>query len=1000
MIILMGELRAETTNIDHESGLLGGGSINTLIDYNGCLPNVAKAVELMLDPDMLRQRAQLLYDNLEGLSVDSLVDGINTKNEGSASERSEKAQLLSNRLRNIFNMTDVNHDDKMTVGEFSICLKALSLDLSEPETMALFAQADTADLKYLTFSQFAYFFEKNLATIERLNHMKALYSTLHDPEKTIQAVGGEAEQMQQLKDLQEHLEFVFKSKDTAGTKKLNKDEIQTVLLQIDVELSPFQLNTIMSELFSDEEGLVEIDQAKTICAHLLQVFLSESEALSQEKLVEKEAISIVKNMEMEIHSIVNFFALGLHAIESGSVDIPIAESTRNIESLVYSVHSGLTPTEANHLMHTLFNEEYRKNKSSRPREENIIHAHNITSDHISKSARRSTVRKNSIMLSKASSDGALNSSGESNEQPQTRRRMSKLTISSRVSGTIIQTKKKSTKKGLYIPTAQELTNAIARAKKETIMRSQMQTISAESVTKMLKTAFTQAREVLVMQGQVQPTSTIVPVRTVFEVLEDCLHFRMGRSHIISLIIFSPCFDRTESMIDFVIFSEHAGSCIRDMHNHVEIEKRSQVIALITEEEEERKASAFSDTTFSDQRDGLLSAVDMPISESEMDAYLVEAFLAAEDNRGEVGTVDFISIMKNIPGVTLTTKDAITLGAGFPHTSEGAVRWQQFVPWAHKTVSTLLLEHMIRRRITLLNLDTVRTSIPGKTVKPHISMSTKQRNDRSAEESLGASNKEKEEINALKELIKLSDQALDLLKIRINMVMGEHPDEMIEQVICLFPFDHDDQLAKKKDEFEEEEDVPTLDAMANSQIVDGFASVEIYADTVLIDAVLVEPPARIKRTAQSSKHGQSFIGNAGNTGNTGNIEDDKRSSRTPSFNAGGTQTLQVKQSKPADGVKIPQVQVNVSVTAVESDLSLDRDLNLTVTGAYDYSKNKSGPNTDFEVDLVSPLAMPSMCLIDPESAIEFAASIPDRIVIEFTRGGSIQPRLVLKPSVLQ
>jgi len=64
--------------------------------------------------------------------------------------------------------------------------------------------------------------------------------------------------------------------------------------------------------------------------------------------------------------------------------------------------------------------------------------------------------------------------------------------------------------------------------------------------------------------------------------------------------------------------------------------------------------------------------------------------------------------------------------------------------------------------------------------------------------------------------------------------------------------------------------------------------------------------------------------------------------------------------------------------------------LTVTGAYDYSKNKSGPNTDFEVDLVSPLAMPSMCLIDPESAIEFAASIPDRIVIEFTRGGSIQP----------
>jgi hypothetical protein len=52
---------------------------------------------------------------------------------------------------------------------------------------------------------------------------------------------------------------------------------------------------------------------------------------------------------------------------------------------------------------------------------------------------------------------------------------------------------------------------------------------------------------------------------------------------------------------------------------------------------------------------------------------------------------------------------------------------------------------------------------------------------------------------------------------------------------------------------------------------------------------------------------------------------------------------------------------------------------------------------FVVVLEDALAMPSMCLIDTESAIEFAESIPEKIMVHFVEKCKGLPKVLVKPT---
>jgi Ca2+-binding EF-hand superfamily protein len=995
----------------------GGGMLPTEFDYHKVLPVISKAIELMLDPDMLRQRAELLDPNFQQLDMEELAQDLKmnkiSKNGGGNSEVID----TNSRLKGLFQMTDINHDNTMSITEFTYCIKAVKLDLNNDEIAALFAQADKDNSGNLSFAEFAYFFETNLASIERSNHMKAIYSTLHDKSSTIKAVGGESQQLQQLKDLQEHLRYVFNTSDIDNKKKLEKNDIQTILDQIDVELSLFQKNTILSEMFCDEDGFVDLDQATTITAHLLQVFLSEEGSDKVEERASNEAISVVKNMSRDIHRIVRFFMNGIYEIDSGHPKILTpkltADRQKKLELLVHSQYSGLAPTEANYVLHTLFNEQYRKQKSL----EQLSHikALSSTSADLAENTSRIRKRRSSISSSKFYSNKSIKEEGEYLEEESSTRSFSnaasasiaendnenvnsnkkintnnneeeeivtnaddtklpgRTARSSIINSTknhgnhgnqgalgahqVVHKRKTVIAKSNWTPTEQELTDAVAAAKKETIMRAKIQTLDPKATTRAIFTSFEHAKDVLVMQGKLEEDDKYVPVRVAYEILCDGWHFRLSHGQIMAMIVQSKCFDRTDTMIEYRKFSNYCGSAIQEFHFSSHIEKRAKIIELIHNENQSNKKNLHLKC--------LHGYDSLAIGEVELDNYLLKSFLAAEDGRGQVSEKEFVRILSNIPGVVLTTKDAIIVSSGFPHTKDGSVSWQRFLPWAYTTISSLCLEHMIKRRLLLMEIDS----------------STMMSNEQNKIDSRDNSRPSTQQANgALKEMIKLADNAMELIKIRHVITEDENNSNIKnETVLALFPFDFD-EIEKKIDANNLDNDegiIASLDSLSIEQGDDGSIT-ELYSgQNCGISAVVVEPLIVKKQRPSTITTSPITI--------TANVDNKQR------------KTALARPT--ADSRTISPVKVNVQVVAVERLHSVERDLMVTVTGEYEYpaTKKEKSQLKKFDVSLETPIIMPSMCLIDPESAAEFAESIPEKLLIEFTQGGAAEPRLILKGS---
>lgn len=111
------------------------------------VPVVAKAIEIMMEPKALRQRAELIENT--DLSAEALLQGMSTK------DFSNKISTLFRYIRhrilvtthiladNAIRSYDVNGDGVFDQEEFITCLQALELHLSRVEMLALFDAADS-----------------------------------------------------------------------------------------------------------------------------------------------------------------------------------------------------------------------------------------------------------------------------------------------------------------------------------------------------------------------------------------------------------------------------------------------------------------------------------------------------------------------------------------------------------------------------------------------------------------------------------------------------------------------------------------------------------------------------------------------------------------------------------------------------------------------------------------------------------------------------------------
>jgi Ca2+-binding EF-hand superfamily protein len=957
--------------------------IHGQIDYWDHLSILAKSTQLMLDPSMLRQRAELLRPDLGSMSASALLHDEST-------DHINKSKLIA-----FFELNDKDGDRKINLKEFSDILGALELILNQQEVNALFSQIDSKDDGDITFQQFATFFETNLAHLERIKHMKSMYSQLHDKRNITDSVGGEAQQAHQIKELESHLLFIFNNaieergkaskvddyySENVHKDKLTKHEIHDILKTIDVSLTEFHLNTILGEMFADKDGYVELTEATTVSAHLLQTFLADLNDNMTPEQCSAVATEVIKSCAYEIHKITDFFMRGLseiiHPVLLNSKDSNKAISGKKTEkqtkegkeqeiiNLIFSPHSGLTANEGNNLLHTFFDSKQRiQRKADGLFDETILHSTHLDAmeEDLQRKAAHSIRRKTSIFqnskLTKFMRD-------DPNVDPTDLDKA----LGQKVERFVVP--EPTGHLDLRMPKNQEMMNAITRVKKESVMRSLLQPFDAKEIEYGLLKCFRKALEIQVIQKKMTKNSVYLPVRAIFEILEEYTVLRLNRPQLLALVAFCPYYNRTDTELDFAKFAKYVGETVKELHDADHIHLRAKVVEMLSQEDVALggQTIAYSKTN---------------ITEEEMDAYLIEEFLKAEDNKGEVTLPEFLRIVSNIPKCPLSKRDAIAIAAAFPHTSEG-VQWQRFVPWAYLTLSMLDIEHKIRRRLPMLKFEQAAKEgdIHGKRVE------VSGANEFASTSRPGTGVSRGQQPNPMDELTTLSKEACELLKVRAHTIENEDGTET-ERVLLLFPFDEDstEVIDKGDTNLDDQETVASLDSIGKDQGY-GEANIKLFEGMVEIEAHLVEP-----QLSMSGKSGKSFKSPSSKkmqssplsspTGSPGRLSMRKR----------------IPQATTSNGDKIiDMVQVTMTVNAIEQSMGLDRELAVCVKGVFDYNTLKSDSGVTFTVDLEDNMGMPSMCLIDPDSAKDFAESLHEKLFIEFTKNGIDVPRLKAKPTI--
>ncbi len=233
-----------------------------MVDFHQFCPMAAKTIEIMFEPKSLRQRAELIETT--DLSPESLLMGMSTLE-------------FDKKMETLFKSYDFDHNGTLDYNEFRSCLLALDFNLTEGETAALRVAADIQTTGDLTFSHFVTFFTSNLLHLEREKHLNSLQKTLHrrnvklstepirfmSSKKIISTVS--------LEQFKQHLETIFGLADLNNTGYLERAEFEKLILSLDIKISKFQLNTLLSELEINDSKLIHYRAFIPVCADSLSV---------------------------------------------------------------------------------------------------------------------------------------------------------------------------------------------------------------------------------------------------------------------------------------------------------------------------------------------------------------------------------------------------------------------------------------------------------------------------------------------------------------------------------------------------------------------------------------------------------------------------------------------------------------------------------------------------------------------------------------------------------
>ena len=284
------------------------------VDYFKFIPRVANTIKLLFEPRNLRQRAEMIEN--EDLSCESLLKGMSSED-------------FERQLRTMFISYDTNRSGALDQEEFIRCLKSLELELTETEMVGLMIVADPKQIGSIGFEDFVKFLSLNLMHLVREKHLRQLQATFvnrsrsvsvdngntsydvtppnglnnsnsggnnhnsnnnnnnnssihntnHSSSSSMDHDGSEKSIANTLNDaflieeaeMTQHLLRIFEFADRERTGLLPYDEVEKILRSLDVRISQFEIQVILSEIATDPMGRIEYKSFAPVCADLLMV---------------------------------------------------------------------------------------------------------------------------------------------------------------------------------------------------------------------------------------------------------------------------------------------------------------------------------------------------------------------------------------------------------------------------------------------------------------------------------------------------------------------------------------------------------------------------------------------------------------------------------------------------------------------------------------------------------------------------------------------------------
>lgn len=481
------------------------------VNYLQFTPIAAKTIELMFEPKTLRQRAELIETS--DLSPEVLLNG-------------ENPQVFINRLKSLFKSYDLERKGELNAKQFRAMLESMDLQLTPSEILSLMAIADYNNNGFISFDEFCEFCMNNLLHLEREKHIRMLQKAIHgtvEEHRTDNTI-------RDVQTLELHLRQIFQLADKDKNGCLNQDELESLFLSLDIQLTPFQLMVLISECDANNNGMVEYEEFIPICVDILEAAKAKNYAIEKkmqrELEAKQQALSVCPSWEGDVRISAECMARVFSIIET--VSDP-SEQKNLLISAAKNPLNGLSRTEAN-----IFIAEILRSKWNTERD--------IIRDLLDKSTKPSTI----VASPKAGGGGG---------------HLPLPTVISR-----------------YNKSFNELFEIIKSIRLATLMRGILEGIHQSALAKHLLSRFADEAEIIRKEKELDGPLYFLPVKSIVKVLESTTTLRLHMAQILTLISWADSFQSPGLGIDYRDFAYYAADVIAKMYDTNELQKRSNVLA--------------------------------------------------------------------------------------------------------------------------------------------------------------------------------------------------------------------------------------------------------------------------------------------------------------------------------------------------------------------------------------------------------------------------------------